>query len=189
MPRLYRLICRQTFGCGMWGTESAHGPAEEDMETRYPQHLVGRLLDGAVKQLIRHTSLRCPLRAPSATLPDASWPQSSSTVQYSVWDEREVGAFSSIPHSWQSQVLTHTLTFPRGRNHCRKDLCTLWDCLGGGVAQVKSNLSSYPIECLHTHVVLLLFWVFVYLFWFIAPTMCWTSSKALLSICDCFCLR
>lgn len=50
--------------------------------------------------------------SPGCYAPSLSPPLSLQTSQYSGWDEKEVGLFGSVLHSWGSWVLTHMFTLP-----------------------------------------------------------------------------
>ena len=106
--------------------------------------------------LVASTCFQCPLILLSATLPVSSqfppkscnsqpstldgmrknWTSSTAshtagnmqlTTQYSGWNEKELGFFSSIPHSWESQTCTHVLwPSPAGKTTNQEGLFWHW---------------------------------------------------------------
>ena len=99
---------------GWWrGVGEVHGglrlPCRGDLWVRCPQWLVNRLLDRIHSAVIMiHIRLMASPRVLTATLLVSSClPVMQLITQYSGWDERKMGLFGNIPHSWGSWMLTY----------------------------------------------------------------------------------
>ena len=69
----------------------------------------------------------------------------------SAWDKREKGLFGSVLHSQRRWVLTNMFSFSQmGEIMRRVSLPLKYAACGGGVMQVKSNCSSYPLQCIQS---------------------------------------